>query len=42
MVTKEPKEKSKQMRYLVSKGFPLSVVIKIIDGRFSPSEEESH
>jgi regulatory protein len=40
-VTKDPKEKSKQMRYLVSKGFPLSVVIKIIDGRFSPTEEES-
>jgi regulatory protein len=40
-ITKDPKEKSKQMRYLVSKGFPLSVVIKIIDGRFSPTEEES-
>jgi len=41
MVTKDPKEKSKQMRYLVSKGFPLSVVTRIVDGRFSPSEEES-
>ena len=41
VVTKDPKEKSKQMRYLVSKGFPLSVVIKIIDGRFLPPEEES-
>lgn len=41
MVTKDPKEKSKQMRYLVSKGFPLSVVIKIVDGRFFPTEEES-
>jgi regulatory protein len=41
LVTKDPKEKSKQMRYLVSKGFPLGVVIKIIDGRFSPSEEDS-
>ena len=41
MITKDPKEKAKQMRYLVSKGFPLSVVIKIIDGRFSPTEEES-
>ena len=41
MVTKDPKEKAKQMRYLVSKGFPLSVVIKIIDGRFLPTEEES-
>jgi regulatory protein len=40
-ITKDPKEKSKQMRYLVSKGFPLSVVIKIVDGRFSPTEEES-
>jgi regulatory protein len=40
VVTKDPKEKAKQMRYLVSKGFPLSVVIKIIDGRFSPPEEE--
>jgi regulatory protein len=40
-ITKDPKEKSKQMRYLVSKGFPLSVVTKIVDGRFSPSEEES-
>ena len=40
-ITKDPKEKAKQMRYLVSKGFPLSVVIKIIDGRFSPTEEES-
>lgn len=41
MVTKDPKEKSKQMCYLVSKGFPLSVVTRIVDGRFSPSEEES-
>ena len=41
MVTKDPKEKSKQMRYLVSKGFPLSVVTRIVDGRFSPSEEDS-
>jgi regulatory protein len=41
MVTKDPKEKSKQMRYLVSKGFPLSVVTRIVDGRFSPSEEGS-
>ena len=41
LVTKDPKEKSQQMRYLVSKGFPLSVVIKIVDGRFSPTEEES-
>jgi regulatory protein len=41
MVTKDPKEKSKQMRYLVSKGFPLSVVTEIVSGRFSPSEEES-
>jgi regulatory protein len=40
-ITKDPKEKSKQMRYLVSKGFPLSVVTKIVAGRFSPSEEES-
>ena len=40
-ITKDPKEKSKQMRYLVSKGFPLSVVTKIVDGRFSPSEEGS-
>ncbi len=40
-VTKDQKEKSKQMRYLVSKGFPLSVVTKIVAGRFSPSEEES-
>jgi regulatory protein len=41
IVTKDPKEKSKQMRYLVSKGFPMGVVIKIIDGRFSPPEEDS-
>jgi regulatory protein len=41
VVTKDPKEKSKQMRYLVSKGFPLGVVIKIIDGRFLPPEGES-
>ena len=40
-ITKDPKEKSKQMRYLVSKGFPLSVVTKIVAGRFSPTEEES-
>jgi regulatory protein len=40
-VTKDPKEKSKQMRYLVSKGFPLNVVTKIVDGRFSPLEEET-
>jgi regulatory protein len=39
--TKDPKEKSKQMRYLVSKGFPLNVVTKIVDGRFSPLEEET-
>ena len=41
IVSKDPKEKSKQMRYLVAKGFPLSVVTKIVDGRFSPSEEDS-
>ena len=41
MVTKDPKEKSKQMRYLVSKGFPLSVVTRIVDGSFSPIEDES-
>lgn len=41
MVTKDPKEKSKQMRYLISKGFPLGVVTRIVDGRFSPSEEDS-
>ena len=41
VVTKDPKETSQQLRYLVSTGFPLGVVIKIIDGRFLPPEEES-
>jgi len=41
VITKDPKEKSKQMRYLVAKGFPLGVVTKIVDGRFLPAEEDS-
>ncbi|MEN9341175.1 MAG: hypothetical protein RJA32_117 [Pseudomonadota bacterium] len=41
VIAKDPKEKSKQMRYLVAKGFPLGVVTKIVDGRFLPAEEDS-
>jgi len=38
----DQKNKAKQMRYLVSKGFPLEVVSKIVSGRYLPidSEEE--
>jgi len=41
VIAKDPKEKSKQMRYLVAKGFPPGVVTKIVDGRFLPAEEDS-
>ena len=37
----EPKERAKQMRYLVSKGFPLEVVSKVVSGRFSPNQDPS-
>ncbi len=38
-LAKEPKDRAKQIRYLVSKGFPLEVVSKIITGRYQPPEE---
>ncbi len=38
-VASEPKERAKQMRYLVSKGFPLDVVSKVISGRYSPNQD---
>ena len=39
-VTKDPKERSKQMRYLVSKGFPLEIVSRIVTGRYSPNDDQ--
>jgi regulatory protein len=36
VIALDPKEKSKQVRYLVSKGFPLDLVIKITAGRYKP------
>lgn len=33
----DPKERSKQVRYLVSKGFPLDLIIKITSGRYRPA-----
>ncbi|MEO0048089.1 MAG: hypothetical protein RLZZ410_1048 [Pseudomonadota bacterium] len=36
----DQKNKSKQMRYLVSKGFPLEIVSKIISGRYLPIDTE--
>ena len=41
VVAIEPKERAKQMRYLVSKGFPLDVVSKVVSGRFSPNQDPS-
>ena len=40
-VAVEPKERAKQMRYLVSKGFPLEVVSRVVSGRFSPNQDPS-
>lgn len=39
VVAVEPKERAKQMRYLVTKGFPLDVVSKVVSGRFTPNQE---
>jgi regulatory protein len=36
----DQKNKSKQMRYLVSKGFPLDIVSKIVSGRYLPIDTE--
>ena len=36
----DQKNKSKQMRYLVSKGFPLDIVSKIVSGRYLPIDPE--
>jgi regulatory protein len=37
-IAEDQKERAKQIRYLVSKGFPLDIVSKIISGRYSPPE----
>ncbi|MFM6921235.1 MAG: hypothetical protein ACKOXZ_00615, partial [Polynucleobacter victoriensis] len=39
VVAVEPKDRAKQMRYLVAKGFPLDVVSKVVSGRFTPNQE---
>jgi len=38
-VAAEPKERAKQMRYLVGKGFPLDVASKVVSGRFTPNQD---
>ena len=37
-IAEDQKDRAKQIRYLVSKGFPLDIVSKIISGRYSPPE----
>jgi regulatory protein len=39
LIPVDQKDRAKQMRYLVSKGFPLDQVSKIITGRHLPPEE---
>jgi regulatory protein len=39
LVPVDQKYKAKQMRYLVSKGFPLDQVSKIITGRYLPPDD---
>lgn len=36
-----PKERAKQVRYLVSRGFSLDLAIRITSGRYRPSDEDS-
>ncbi len=36
--SKDPKERSKQMRYLVAKGFPMEVVTRVVTGRYVPDD----
>ena len=38
----DPKERAKQVRYLVSKGFSLDLVIKITSGRYRPLSDQSN
>ena len=35
-ITADPKDRAKQVRYLVSKGFSLDLIIKITSGRYQP------
>jgi regulatory protein len=37
-IAEDQKERAKQIRYLISKGFPLDIVSRIISGRYSPPE----
>jgi regulatory protein len=39
-LAEDQKNKAKQMRYLVSKGFPLEIVSKIVSGRYFPIDSE--
>lgn len=41
LVPVDQKDRAKQMRYLVSKGFPLDQVSKIITGRYLPPDDLS-
>jgi regulatory protein len=39
-IQSEPKERAKQIRYLVSKGFSMDLVLKIVSGRYRPEIDE--
>ncbi len=39
--SKDPKERGKQMRYLIAKGFPMEVVSRIVTGRYIPDGVQS-
>jgi regulatory protein len=39
--SKDPKERSKQMRYLVAKGFPMEVVTRVVTGRYIPDDGQA-
>lgn len=41
VISTDPKERVKQVRYLVSKGFSLDLVIKITSGRYNPTSERA-
>ena len=41
VISTDPKERAKQVRYLVSKGFSLDLVIKITSGRYNPTSERA-
>jgi regulatory protein len=41
IISNDPKERAKQVRYLVSKGFSLDLVIKITSGRYKSLSEGS-